>query len=240
MPSCVSNNLIGILASVPLWHCPKKHQKMSIKENIKSLRDNIPKNIQVLAATKTRTIQQIKEAIDSGIKIFGENYVQEAEEKYPIIKKSSKIQLYFIGHLQKNKINRALKIFDVLNIDSYEIASAIGQRADKKIKVLIEVNIANEPNKSGCKPGELTDLIKRISNLKNIEVHGLMAMPPNFKDTEKTRPYFREMKILFGNIKKLRLRNIKMDILSLGMSHDYQIAVQEGSNLIRIGSLIFN
>lgn len=215
---------------------------MSIKDNIKSLRTSIPKDIKILAATKTRTPQQIKEAIDLGIKIFGENYVQEAEKKYTAIKQNNKtkIELYFIGHLQKNKINRALKLFDVINIDSYEIASAIDKRADKKIPVLIEVNISNEPNKYGCKPEDLINLIKKLSTLKNIEVIGLMAMAPYFKDAEKARPYFRKMKSLFDKINKLNLTNIKMDILSLGMSNDYKIAIQEGSNLIRIGSLIFN
>ena len=170
---------------------------MPIKENIRYLRNNIPKNIQILAATKTRTTSQIKDAINAGIKLFGENYVQEAEKKYTALKKSKKIKLYFIGHLQKNKINRALKLFDVINIDSYEIASAINKRADKKIKALVEINISNEPNKHGCKPEDLINLIKKLSTLKNIEIHGLMAMAPYFKDTEKTKPYFKKMKLLF-------------------------------------------
>ena len=213
---------------------------MYIKENIEYLKNNIPENVQILAATKTRTISQIKEAIDAGIKIFGENYVQEAEKKYAAIKKSNKIELYFIGHLQKNKINRALKIFDLLTIDSFEIASEIDKKANKKIPVLIEVNISNEPNKYGCKPENLINLTKKLSELRNIEVKGLMAMAPYFEDAEKTRPYFREMKILFCNIKKLKLNNIKMKILSLGISNDYKIAIEEGSDLIRIGSLVFS
>lgn len=212
---------------------------MTIKESIIKLKNEIPNNFQILAATKTRNINQIKEAIDSGIKIFGENYVQEAEKKYNEIKKIHNIKLFFIGHLQKNKINRALKLFDIINIDSYETASEINKRADKKIKILIEVNINNEPQKHGCKPGELTNLIKKLSEFKNIEVTGLMAMAPYFKDPEKIRPYFREIKILFEEIKKLKLNNAKMNILSLGMSNDYKIAIEEGSNLIRIGSLIF-
>ena len=213
---------------------------MSIKENIRRLKNSIPKNVHILAATKNRNITQIKEAIASGIKIFGENYVQEAEKKYKAIKKINKIELYFIGHLQKNKINRALKLFDIVNIDSYETASEINKRANKKIKILIEVNISNEPQKHGCKPSELINLIKKISTLKNIEVKGLMTMAPYFKDAEKTRPYFREMKLVFDKIKKMKLKNIKMNILSLGMSNDYKIAIEEGSNLIRIGSLIFD
>jgi len=206
---------------------------MSIKENIEKLKKEVPSDIGILAATKTRNISQIKEAVNAGIKSFGENYVQEAEKKYTEIKKNNKVGLYFIGHLQKNKINRALKIFDVISIDSFEIADAIDKRADKKVKVLIEVNIANEPQKAGCKPEELIDLINNISKLKNIEIIGLIAMAPFFDDTEKTRPYFRKMKELFDKIGNLK-------ILSLGMTHDYRIAIQEGSNLIRIGSLIFS
>ena len=213
---------------------------MPIKDNIKFLRNNIPKNIKILAATKTRTVQQIKQAIDSGITLFGENYVQEAEKKYTQIKKNNNIKLYFIGYLQKNKINRALKLFDVITLDSFEIASEVNKRANKKIKILIEVNISNEQNKYGCKPEELIDLVKKISELKKMEIIGLMAMAPYFKDPEKTRPYFRKMKLLFNKIKKLKLKNIEMNTLSLGMTHDYQIAIEEGSNLIRIGNLIFN
>ena len=211
---------------------------MSIEENIKNLRNSIPETVQILAAAKTRSIAEIKEAVNSGIRIFGENYVQEAEKKYSGIK--CKIELFFIGHLQKNKINRALKIFDIINIDSIEIAEAIGKKTDKKIKILVEVNISSEPGKHGCKPEELMDLIKKISRLNNVEVIGLMAMAPFLKDTEKIRPYFKKMKILFENIKKLKIKNVKMDILSLGMTHDYKTAIEEGSNLIRIGSLIFS
>ena len=208
---------------------------MGIKENIKKLKKEIPSDVEILAATKTRTIPQIKEAVNAGIKTFGENYVQESEKKYAEIKKQNKIELYFIGHLQKNKINRALKIFDVISIDSFEIADAIDKRADKKIKVLIEVNIANEPQKDGCKPERLFDLIKKISKLKNIEVIGLMAMAPFFEKPENARPYFKKMKVLFDKVK-----NENLNILSIGMTHDYNIAIEEGSNLIRIGSLIFS
>ena len=208
---------------------------MSIKEKIQKLKQGIPSNAEILAATKTRSISQIKEAIEAGITIFGENYIQEAEKKYTEIKKEHKIELYFIVHLQKNKINRALKIFDIINIDSYEIAEAINQRTDKKVKVLIEVNIGNEPQKAGCKPEEVISLVEKISKLKNIEVIGLMAMAPFFDDKEKARPYFKKMKKLFE-----KMKNEKINILSLGMTHDYKIAIEEGSNLLRIGSLIFD
>jgi hypothetical protein len=212
---------------------------MSIKENIKRLKSKIPSNVEILAATKNRSIAEVKEAIDAGIRTFGENYVQEAEKKYADLKKTEKIKLYFIGHLQKNKINRALRVFDLLVIDSLELAESINKRADKKVPVLIEVNIGNEPQKSGCKPEELVGLAKNISKLGNIEIKGLMAMAPYFDDAEKARPYFKKMRLLFESVKKLRLKNATIDVLSLGMSKDYKIAIEEGSNLIRIGSLIF-
>lgn len=212
---------------------------MSIKDNIKKLKSEIPSNVEILAATKTRSIEQIKKAIEAGIKVFGENYVQEAEKKYSEIKTDNKIRIYFIGHLQKNKINRALKIFDVVNIDSVEIAEDIDKRADKKVKVMIEVNIADEPQKAGCKPNELTDLIKKISKLKNIEVIGLMAMPPFFQDIEKTRPYFKKMKNLFDEIKKMHIPNINIEILSMGMSDSYKVAIEEGATEVRLGNILF-
>ena len=182
---------------------------MSIKENILKLRNEIPSNVNILAAAKTRTIAQIKEAIGSGIKLFGENYVQEAEKKYAAIKKSSKIELYFIGHLQKNKINRALKIFDVINIDSYEIASAIDRKANKKIPILIEINISNERQKHGCKPEELINLIKKVSELKNIEVIGIDVPFEESKaeitiNSAKTKPK-KAANIIFGYLKKNNL-----------------------------------
>lgn len=212
---------------------------MSIKENISKLKKEIPSNIEILAATKTRKTFQIKEAIDSGIKIFGENYVQEAEKKYPEIKKDNKIELFFIGYLQKNKINRALKIFDIVNVDSFEIAEALDKRSNKKIKVLIDVNTGNEQQKHGCKPDELTDIAKKISKLKNIEVRGIMAMAPYFEDKEKARPYFKRTKKLFDKIKSLNIPNVNMEILSMGMSDSYKIAIEEGANLVRIGTKMF-
>lgn len=208
---------------------------MSIKENIIKLEKEIPDNVNILLATKTRSIEQIKQAIDTGITEFGENYVQEAEKKYQEIKQQHQITLYFIGHLQKNKINRALKIFDVINIDNFEIAQEINKRTNKKIKVTLEINIGNEPQKAGCKPDEVEDLIKRISKLENIELIGLMAMVPLSEDPEKTRPYFKQMKDIFDKV-----NNDQIKILSMGMTDDYKIAIQEGSNMIRVGSLIFN
>lgn len=208
---------------------------MSIKQNIENLRSEIPEHVNILLATKNCSINEIKEAIDAGITIFGENYVQEAEKKYQDIRKHNNIELWFIGHLQKNKINRALKLFNVINIDSFETAEEINKRSKNKIKVTIEVNIGAESQKQGCCPDKLEEIISKISKLKNIEVIGIMAMTPFFQDPQKTRPYFKKMKSLFDKIKSDQIK-----ILSIGMSNDYKIAIEEGSNMIRVGSIIFN
>lgn len=209
---------------------------MPIIENIKKIKNELPKNVSLVAATKSRAIDEIKEAINSGIKIIGENYVQEAEKKFEAIGK--KVEWHLIGHLQKNKINRALKIFDMFQtIDSFQLAEAIDKRANKQFPILTEVNIGNEKTKYGCKPDEIFLLIKKISELENIKIKGLMAITPYFKEPEKTRPYFKNMKLLFEKIKKET--NADMKILSMGMTNDYKIAIEEGSNMLRIGTGIF-
>ncbi len=206
---------------------------MSIRTRIAELREEIPSCVDILVATKTRTVSQVQECISAGIKFFGENYVQEAEEKYSLIDRNEE-ELWFIGHLQKGKINRALRIFDVINIDSFEIAEAISKRAERKVKLTVEVNISGEEQKFGCKPEDVKKLVNKISGLDNVSVIGLMAMAPYFSDAERTRPYFKKMKDIFDSVKSETL-----SILSIGMSGDYKIAISEGSNMIRVGSVIF-
>src|SRR3989338_2503703 len=181
---------------------------MSIKENIKKIKAEIPSHVALMAATKTRTIDEIKQAIDAGITIIGENYVQEAEKKYHELK--GKVKFHLIGHLQTNKIKKALKIFDMIQtLDSLKLAEEIEKTAEKPIDVLIEINIGKELNKTGVMPENTISLIKEISKLKNIKIKGLMAMAPYFDDAEKTRPYFREMKKLFEEIRKLEVQNVE-------------------------------
>jgi len=211
---------------------------MSIKENIKKIKAEIPSHVALMAATKTRTIDEIKQAIDAGITIIGENYVQEAEKKYHELK--GKVKFHLIGHLQTNKIKKALKIFDMIQtLDSLKLAEEIEKTAEKPIDVLIEINIGKELNKTGVMPENTISLIKEISKLKNIKIKGLMAMAPYFDDAEKTRPYFREMKKLFEEIRKLEVQNVEMETLSMGMSDSYKIAIEEGSNMVRLGTIIF-
>lgn len=206
---------------------------MGVLENVTKLRSEIPSYVEILAATKNRSGKQVLEAIDAGITLFGENYVQEAEKKFSAIKRGS-IELWFIGHLQQNKINRALRVFDVINVDSYETAKAVTARTGNKTRLILEVNIGEERQKHGCMPGEAMGEIGRIKQLGNAELIGIMCMAPSFDDENKARPYFQKMKSVFEKVK-----DEKLIVLSMGMSHDYKAAVAEGSNMIRVGSLIF-
>lgn len=211
---------------------------MAIVENTKSFLNALPPSVSLVLATKGRTAAEINEAIGAGTTIIGENYVQEAKRKAPFIR--GKAELHLIGHLQKNKVRRALKVFDMVQtVDSLELAQEISRHAEKPYTILIQVNVGGERQKHGCTPDETAGLVGKISALPNIRVRGLMAMAPHFDDPEGTRPYFREMKRLFEGIKAKGLPNVSMDILSLGMSDDYKIAVEEGSTMVRLGSAIF-
>ncbi|MBW2975662.1 YggS family pyridoxal phosphate-dependent enzyme [Candidatus Woesearchaeota archaeon] len=214
---------------------------MSIKKNIRDIRQELPKNITLIAASKTRSVDEIKQAAEAGIRIIGENYVQEAEKKYSELK--GKVKFHLIGHLQKNKAKKAVEIFDMIQtVDSLDIAKEINKRCQdiKKIMpVLIEVNSGKEPNKNGVMPEHAENLIREISSLKNINVKGLMTMAPYFDDPEKDRPYFRLTKTLFEKIKALNIPNTDIKILSMGMSHSYKTAIEEGANMVRIGTRIF-
>lgn len=209
-----------------------------IKENIEKIKKLIPENITIVAATKTRSVEEIKQAVECGITDIGENYVQEAEKKFNEIGKI--VRWHLIGHLQKNKVKKALKIFDIIEtIDSFSIAKEISKHLQEPYPVLIEVNSAKEPQKTGIYPEDVENTIKDISNLPNIVIQGLMTMGPIVENPEKIRPYFRLTKQLFDSCKKLNLPNVKMKVLSMGMSDSWQIAVEEGATCVRIGTAIF-
>jgi pyridoxal phosphate enzyme (YggS family) len=218
----------------------KNKSKMGIAENIEKIRQSLPNNIEILAAAKSRNISGINEAISAGIKIIGENYVNDAEKKCKELK--GRAEIHCIGHLQSNKIKKAVEIFDCIQtIDSERLAEEISKQCEKIGKimpVLIEVNIAREQSKNGCLPEKVSGLAKYILTLKNIKLKGLMAMGPFFKneEIEKIRPYFRETKKLFDDMKKL---SSEIDTLSIGMSDSYKIAAEEGATMVRIGARIF-
>lgn len=212
-----------------------------IKENVHEILNELPDGVELVAAAKTRTPEDVLEAIQSGVTIIGENYVQEAERAHEII--GQKAKWHFLGHLQKNKVKKAADIFDMIEtVDSVELAREIDNRCnqiDKVMLVLVEVNSGREKQKSGVLPEDIEQVIKDISNLQHIKIMGLMTMGPRFGDPEDSRPYFIETRKLFENIKKLNLPNVEMRYLSMGMTNSYKIALEEGANIVRIGTRIF-
>ena len=214
---------------------------VAIKQNVEKILSELPDGVELVAAAKTRRPEEILEAVECGVKIIGENYVQEAERAYELI--GNKARWHFIGYLQKNKAKKAVKIFDMIEtVDSIEIAKELDKRCaqiGKVMPVLVEVNSGREEQKSGVLPEAVEQLIKEISTFQNIKVKGLMTMGPRFGDPEDSRPYFVETKKIFEKIKKLDLPNVEMKYLSMGMTNSYQIALEEGANIVRIGTKIF-
>ncbi len=226
---------------------------MSIKENYLRIRNQIPAHVEIIAAAKTRTPEEIKELIDAGATQIGENYVQEAEDMIQSLQPMTvkKVNWHMIGHLQKNKINKALPIFDVIQtVDSLNLAKDIDKRVEKAgkdfVSILLEINIGSEFTKNGIQPAEYEDfegfmekLVIDISKLPHIRLEGLMTMGPRFDDPEKPRPFFRRTKNIFDSLSKLNLERVDMKYLSMGMTNSYKVAIEEGANLVRIGTAIF-
>ena len=211
------------------------------KQNVNQILSELPEGVQLVAAAKTRRPEEILGAVEAGVKIVGENYVQEAERAYEAV--GSRAKWHFIGHLQKNKVKKAVRIFDMIEtVDSVEIAREIDKRCaqiDKIMPVLIEVNSGREEQKSGVFQESVVQLAREISALPNIRVTGLMTMGPRFGNPEDSRSYFVETRKMFEKIKKLNLPNVEMRYLSMGMTNSYKIAVEEGANIVRLGSKIF-
>lgn len=212
-----------------------------IKQNINRLLSELPQGVELVAAVKTRKPEDILEAIEAGVKIVGENYVQEAERAYEAV--GGRAKWHFIGYLQKNKVKKAVKLFDMIEtVDSIELAEEIDKRCaqiDKVMPVLIEINSGREKQKTGVLPEKAAQLIREVSSLPNLRITGLMTMGPRSGDPEDSRPYFRETKKVFEKIKKLNLPHVEMRYLSMGMTNSYKIAIEEGANMVRIGSKIF-
>ncbi|MFC2007108.1 YggS family pyridoxal phosphate-dependent enzyme [Chloroflexota bacterium] len=214
---------------------------MGIKQNVERLLSDLPEGVQLVAAAKTRKPHEIMEAITSGVTIIGENYVQEAEEAFETI--GHQVDWHFIGRLQKNKVKKAVKIFDLIEtVDSVELAGEINKSCSqigKIMPVLIEINSGREQQKAGVFPEGAEQLAREISSFPNVKVLGLMTMGPQSGNPEDARPYFIETQFIYGMIKGLDIPGIEMRYLSMGMTNSYQIALEEGANIIRIGSKIF-
>ena len=232
---------------------------MTIKQNILIIQQNIENAVQrrtamenrnndvnIIAVTKTQSTDFISEAIKYGIKTIGENRVQEALKKYNFFRTEEvDIDWHLIGHLQTNKVKKAVEIFDLIHsIDSKRLAVAVNSAANKISKVqdvLVQVNIGKEDSKFGLTPdfNEVHSLVEVISELENLHLCGLMTIAPYYEDSEQTRPIFRKLKSMFDEIKSLNIHNVDLKWLSMGMTQDYIVAVEEGANMVRIGTGIF-
>lgn len=222
---------------------------MSVAENFRAVLAEIEdarkrrdggnaEEIILVAVTKNHGVELMREAIDAGAKNIGENRVQEAAEKFQSLNRE--VTRHLIGHLQTNKVKTAVKLFDLIqSVDSQHLAEALDKAAAQFGKVqdiLIQVNLAREVQKSGVLLEDLDSLMNFVDGSKNLRLRGLMMIAPNFSDVEECRPLFRQMRKLFDELKTSR-RNF--DFLSMGMTHDYKIAVEEGANLVRLGTAIF-
>jgi hypothetical protein len=212
-----------------------------IKEKVKQILAELPAGVELVAAAKQRTPQEISEAIEAGVKIVGENYVQEAEEAFKLIGK--KARWHFIGHLQTNKVRKAIHLFDMIEtVDSLKLAMEIDkrcQREEKVMPILIEINSGREAQKYGVLPEETEELIKQITPLKNVKIMGLMTMGPFAGDPEDARPYFVETRKIFEKLKQQNPPSVEMKYLSMGMSNSYKVAIEEGANMVRLGTVLF-
>jgi pyridoxal phosphate enzyme (YggS family) len=212
-----------------------------IRENVRRILEELPEGVQLEGAAKARTPEEILEAIEAGLKIIGENYVQEAEKAFKLI--GGRAKWHMIGHLQRNKAKKAVRIFDMIEtVDSMKLAREIDkscQKIDKIMPILIEINSGMEEQKAGVMPGEAISLIKEMRGLKNIKVMGLMTMGPFTGNPEYSRPSFQETREVFENLTKMNIPDVEMRYLSMGMSNSYKVALEEGANLVRIGTKIF-
>ncbi len=224
---------------------------MSIKDNIMSIKQNIDDirkksnrqdEVNLMAVTKTVDVDKVLEAIDAGITDIGENKPQELARKYEVI--GDKVRYHLIGTLQTNKVKYIIdKAYMIHSLDRIALCEEIQKRAekiDKIINCLVQVNISREESKHGLEPEFVIDFIKEVSsNYKNIHIKGLMTMAPFIDDGEEIRKVFKGLKDLSLHINDLNLPNVEMDTLSMGMSHDYKIAIEEGATIVRVGTSIF-
>jgi pyridoxal phosphate enzyme (YggS family) len=224
---------------------------MSISDNLKNVMDRIasaarragrdPSSVKLIAVTKTVDVERIREAVAAGSIALGENRVQEAKEK--IERLGPLAGWHLIGHLQSNKAKYAVKLFALIHsIDSFELAQEVDKQAAKigKIQeVLIEVNISGEASKAGIAADDAADLVRKVTILKNISIKGLMTMPPFFNNAEEARPYFKKLRDLSARIERDKIPRVSVEELSMGMSGDFEVAVEEGATMVRVGTAIF-
>ena len=200
-----------------------------------------PRNVKILAAAKAQDTKSVEAAITAGVVLIGENYVQEANIKRRNL--PARVEWHMIGHLQRNKAKAAVEIFDVIeSLDNAELARELdkeGRKRNARVRALIEINIGGEETKSGVAKANVAELLRTVGRLQNVRIEGLMTVPPFRENCEETRPYFRELRQLRDELRSLKLPNVDLRELSMGMTHDYLIAVEEGATIVRIGTALF-
>ena len=215
-----------------------------VKKNIEEACDTAgrsPKEVTLIAVSKTKPVEMLKEAYDAGARVFGENKVQEIVDKYDQM--PADVQWHMIGHLQRNKVKYIVdKVAMIHSVDSLRLAETIEKEAEKKdvvVPILIEVNVAQEESKFGLKPEEVLPFIEQIASFPHIQIKGLMTIAPYVENAEENREIFRELKKLSVDIAAKNINNVTMSVLSMGMTGDYMVAVQEGATMVRVGTGIF-
>ena len=228
---------------------------MSIAEQIAQIRGRMdaaarrtgrnPEEISLMAVTKTVPPERIREAYNAGLRLFGENRVRDFADKAELLRDLADAEWHMIGHLQTNKTAKAAEFFAAVDsVDSLRLAHKLNESAQlfgKKMAVLIEVNVGGEAAKSGVAPGsqELEDLLAAAPGLERLDIRGLMTIPPFTEDPQQARPYFKKLRDLQNQIAAWKLPAVRMDVLSMGMSHDFEVAIEEGSTCVRVGTAIF-
>ena len=222
-----------------------KQRLEQVRERIRRAAESCGRDagsVRLVAVSKTVAADTVREAIEAGVTILGENYVQEARDKFKALVQYP-VSWHFIGHLQSNKAKYAVRLFDLIHsVDSLKLARELDKQAakvDKVQHILVQVNISGEDTKSGISADEAPGLIAEIGRLKNIAVKGLMTMPPYFYQPEKVRPFFAALRELRDRIKEHTPPNVSLDELSMGMTGDFEVAIKEGATLVRIGTAIF-
>ena len=228
---------------------------MSTAQNLAQVRERIaaaagrggrqPEHIALMAVSKTFPADRIRQAYDAGLRLFGENRVQEFSGKAEALRDLRDAEWHLIGHLQTNKAGKAVELFEAVDsVDSLRLAqrlNASAQQLWKRLAVLIEINVGGESAKSGVAPesNELVELLGAAPRLEHLEFGGLMTVPPFSDDPQQARPYFRKLREIRDQIVSRKLPSVRMEVLSMGMSHDFEVAIEEGSTCVRVGTAIF-
>ena len=212
-----------------------------IAANVKAILAGLPPGVELVAAAKSRSAAEILEAVEAGVEIIGENYVQEAADVFPAI--GRRVRWHFIGHLQTNKAKKAIEMFDLIEtVDSIDLGREIDKRAaaaGRTMDILVEVNSGCEPQKAGVMPDDAEALVRSLAALPRLRVLGLMTMGRYEGDPEDSRPYFKETRRVFEALKQIGVPGVEMRHLSMGMSHSWRTAVEEGATMVRLGTALF-